>query len=44
LVESIRQFPPQDELKSRMEQAGFEDVRVINLSGGIAAIHIGYKY
>lgn len=44
LVESIRQFPPQDELKSRMETAGFEDVRVINLSGGIAAIHIGYKY
>lgn len=44
LVESIRQFPPQEELKSRMQQAGFEDTRVINLSGGIAAIHIGHKY
>lgn len=44
LVESIRQFPPQAELARRMEQAGFEDVKVINLSGGIAAIHIGHKY
>lgn len=44
LVESIRQFPPQEELRQRMEQAGFEDTKVINLSGGIAAIHIGHKY
>lgn len=43
LVESIRQFPPQEELASRMEQAGFEQVRGINLSGGIAAIHTGVK-
>lgn len=43
LVESIRQFPPQQELAGRMENAGFEQVRVINLSGGIAAIHIGAK-
>jgi len=44
LVESIRQFPKQAELKERMEEAGFEKVRVINLSGGIAAIHIGNKF
>ena len=44
LVESIRQFPPQEELRQRLEQAGFEDTKVINLTGGIAAIHIGNKY
>ena len=43
LVESIRQFPAQKELAERMENAGFEQVRVINLSGGIAAIHTGVK-
>jgi demethylmenaquinone methyltransferase/2-methoxy-6-polyprenyl-1,4-benzoquinol methylase len=43
LVESIRQFPKQEELKSRMEDAGFELTRVINLTGGIAAIHTGTK-
>jgi demethylmenaquinone methyltransferase / 2-methoxy-6-polyprenyl-1,4-benzoquinol methylase len=43
LVESIRQFPKQAELAARMEDAGFEKTRVINLSGGIAAIHIGCK-
>lgn len=44
LVESIRQFPPQEELRQRMQDAGFEDTKVINLTGGIAAIHIGHKY
>ena len=43
LVESIRQFPKQAELASRMEDAGFEQVKVIDLLGGIAAIHIGTK-
>jgi len=43
LVESIRQFPKQAELAERMEDAGFEGVKVIDLSGGIAAIHIGTK-
>lgn len=43
LAESIRQFPPQDELAARMEAAGFERVGYKNLSGGIAAIHFGYK-
>lgn len=44
LVESIRQFPKQDELSARLINAGFDAVRVINLSGGIAAIHIADKY
>jgi len=43
LVESIRQFPKQEELQDRLETAGFEQTRVIDLSGGIAAIHIGTK-
>ncbi len=43
LVESIRRMPTQAELASRMELAGFERVKVENLSAGIAAIHSGYK-
>ncbi len=44
LVESIRQHPPQEELKGMMLQAGFDRVRYHNLTGGIVALHIGYKY
>lgn len=43
LAESIRQFPPQEELASRMVKAGFERVRYENLMGGIAVIHSGWK-
>lgn len=43
LAESIRQFPPQDELAARMEAAGLSQARYTNLSGGIAAIHQGVK-
>lgn len=43
LVESIRQFPHQRALKIRLEQAGFKRVTIENLSGGIAAIHMGVK-
>ena len=43
LVESIRQFPDQESLASRMKKAGFERVTHQNLTGGIAAIHCGYK-
>jgi len=43
LVESIRRFPPQDELAGLMRAAGFEQVRYRNLSGGIAAIHSGWR-
>lgn len=44
LVESIRQHPPQEELKQMMLDAGFDRVRYHNLTGGITALHIGYKY
>lgn len=44
LVESIRQHPPQEELKQMMLEANFDDVRYHNLTGGIVALHVGYKY
>jgi demethylmenaquinone methyltransferase / 2-methoxy-6-polyprenyl-1,4-benzoquinol methylase len=43
LVESIRRFPPQAELAAMMGRAGFEQVSWRNLSGGIAAIHSGWR-
>lgn len=43
LAESIRQHPPQDALKAMMENAGFARCDYKNLSGGIVAIHTGYK-
>lgn len=44
LVESIRNHPDQDTLKGMMLEAGFDKVHVQNLTGGIVAIHKGYKY
>lgn len=41
LVESIRKHPTQAQLARRMKEAGFDRVQVINLTSGIAAIHIG---
>ena len=43
LVESIRMHPDQQTLKSMMEAAGFSRVEFYNLSGGIVAVHRGYK-
>ncbi len=43
LVESIRKFPDQQEMKSLLEKAGLLDVRYKNLSFGIACIHTGRK-
>ncbi len=43
LVESIRRFPDQKEMKALIEEAGFNEVCYRNLSFGIAAIHIGIK-
>jgi len=43
LAESIRMHPDQDTLKAMMEQAGFERCDYHNLSGGIVALHTGYK-
>ncbi len=44
LAESIRKHPDQETLKNKMQHAGFEECRYINLSAGIVALHTGYKY
>ena len=44
LVESIRMHPDQATLLAMLQAAGFEDARYHNLTGGIVAIHKGYKY
>jgi len=43
LAESIRKHPPQQALATLMEKQGFERCRYHNLSGGIVAVHIGYR-
>ncbi|MBX3282083.1 MAG: bifunctional demethylmenaquinone methyltransferase/2-methoxy-6-polyprenyl-1,4-benzoquinol methylase UbiE [Acidobacteria bacterium] len=43
LPDSVRGFPPQKELAALMERTGFVNVRYRNLTGGIAAIHIGER-
>ena len=43
LVESIRVHPNQEILATMMRQAGFEKVQYYNLTGGVVAIHRGYK-
>lgn len=44
LAESIRKHPDQQTLKQMMYDAGFDNVEYQNMSGGIVALHIGYKY
>lgn len=45
LAESIRMHPDQEELKRIMlEGAGFDELDVYNLSGGIVALHRAFKY
>ena len=44
LAESIRRFPDQETLLSMMRDAGLEDCRFHNLSGGIVALHKGFRY
>jgi demethylmenaquinone methyltransferase/2-methoxy-6-polyprenyl-1,4-benzoquinol methylase len=43
LAESIRTFPDQETLAGMMRDAGLARVKVRNLSGGIAAIHSGWR-
>lgn len=44
LAESIRMHPDQLKLKKMMEEAGFRDVQYHNMTGGIVALHIGFKF
>ncbi|HEB66626.1 MAG TPA: bifunctional demethylmenaquinone methyltransferase/2-methoxy-6-polyprenyl-1,4-benzoquinol methylase UbiE [Gammaproteobacteria bacterium] len=43
LAESIRKHPDQETLKHMMIEAGFDRVEYFNLTGGIVALHRGYK-
>ncbi|CAJ1069466.1 -methoxy-6-polyprenyl-1%2C4-benzoquinol methylase, mitochondrial [Xyrichtys novacula] len=43
LVESIRKFPDQEEFKGMIEDAGFYCVQYYNLTGGVVALHSGFK-
>jgi len=44
LAESIRMHPDQETLKGMMADAGFENVTYSNLTGGIVALHRGFKF
>jgi demethylmenaquinone methyltransferase/2-methoxy-6-polyprenyl-1,4-benzoquinol methylase len=43
LPDSVSRFPNQKELKALMEMVGFTNVTYQNLTGGIAALHLGTK-
>jgi len=43
LAESIRRFPPQAKFAQMIRDAGLEQVKVRNLSGGIAAMHSAWR-
>lgn len=44
LAESIRMHPDQETLKQMMANAGFAEVTYHNMTGGIVALHRGYKF
>lgn len=43
LPDSVSHFPNQEELSSMMKEAGFEEITYQNLTGGIAALHLGKR-
>ncbi|WP_421692985.1 bifunctional demethylmenaquinone methyltransferase/2-methoxy-6-polyprenyl-1,4-benzoquinol methylase UbiE [Aestuariivirga sp.] len=43
LVESIRTFPKQEDFKGMMDDAGFANATYRNLTGGVVAIHSGWR-
>jgi demethylmenaquinone methyltransferase/2-methoxy-6-polyprenyl-1,4-benzoquinol methylase len=43
LAESIRQHPNQEAMLEMLQSAGFSQARYHNLTGGIVALHRGYK-
>ena len=43
LPDSVSKFPDQQRLAGMMRDAGFEDVRFENLTGGVAALHTGRR-
>jgi demethylmenaquinone methyltransferase/2-methoxy-6-polyprenyl-1,4-benzoquinol methylase len=43
LPDSVLEFPDRQTFKAMMEQAGFVDVKIHDLTGGIAAVHVGTR-
>jgi len=43
LPDSVSRFPDQKRLAAMMREAGFEEVEYQNLTGGIAALHLGTR-
>jgi len=43
LPDSVLEFPDRETFKGMMEQAGFVDVKIHDLTGGIAAVHVGTR-
>jgi demethylmenaquinone methyltransferase/2-methoxy-6-polyprenyl-1,4-benzoquinol methylase len=43
LVESIRRFPPADAFRDTIERCGFDRASFMRLTGGVVAIHSGWK-
>lgn len=43
LPDSVLEFPQREEFAGMMEEAGFRDIRIHNLTGGIVAVHVGSK-
>lgn len=43
LPDSVSRFPDQKRLAAMMREAGFEEVEYKNLTGGIAALHLGTR-
>lgn len=44
LAESIRKHPDQETLQSMMQAASFENVSYTNLTGGVVALHKGFRF
>lgn len=44
LAESIRMHPDQETLKTMMDNAGFDQTSYHNLTGGVVALHKGFKF
>jgi demethylmenaquinone methyltransferase/2-methoxy-6-polyprenyl-1,4-benzoquinol methylase len=43
LPDSVSSFPDQESLAAALRDAGFQNIRYINFTGGIAALHVGEK-
>jgi demethylmenaquinone methyltransferase/2-methoxy-6-polyprenyl-1,4-benzoquinol methylase len=43
LPESVRKFPPPEQLAAAMRAAGFARVEYERMTGGIVALHVGYQ-